>query len=125
MDDELMTGAEVARLANVGRAAVSNWKKRFADFPQDCGEPGMPPLYRRSDVESWLEKHRKGLAVPAKSPGRPKVTDRKLNTAVREIQQLSSAFTEPAEIARLVAVLRRMGAPEAEDDGFITDTAKG
>ena len=46
-----MTAAAIARLAGVGRAAVSNWRKRHPDFPQPirrvAEQPDLPA--RRGD----------------------------------------------------------------------------
>ena len=36
-DSTEITAVEIARLAGVGRAAVSNWRKRHADFPRPTG----------------------------------------------------------------------------------------
>ena len=49
--------ADIARLAGVGRAAVSNWRRRFADFPSPVGGTAASPLYRLADVEGWLRTH--------------------------------------------------------------------
>jgi SAM-dependent methyltransferase/predicted DNA-binding transcriptional regulator AlpA len=54
LSDAEVTAAEIARLAGVGRAAVSNWRKRFADFPQPVGGTPASPAYRLSEVEAWL-----------------------------------------------------------------------
>lgn len=51
--DEL-TSAAIARLANVGRAAVSNWRRRYPDFPQPVGGSEVRPTFSRSEVEAWL-----------------------------------------------------------------------
>lgn len=52
-----VASADIARLAGVGRAAVSNWRRRFADFPSPVGGTAASPLYRLSDVEGWLRAH--------------------------------------------------------------------
>ncbi|MEU7957513.1 N-6 DNA methylase [Micromonospora humida] len=49
-----MTAAEIARLAGVGRAAVSNWRKRHPDFPAPVGGSANSPEFALSDVERWL-----------------------------------------------------------------------
>ena len=51
--DEL-TAAAIARLANVGRAAVSNWRRRHPDFPAPVGGSPTSPTFARADVEAWL-----------------------------------------------------------------------
>lgn len=51
--DEL-TAAAIARLAGVGRAAVSNWRRRYPDFPQPTGGSPASPTFSRSQVLAWL-----------------------------------------------------------------------
>lgn len=50
---------DIARLANVGRAAVSNWRRRFPDFPEPIGGSSASPLYSLAEVEAWLIRHGK------------------------------------------------------------------
>ncbi|MCE3552992.1 DISARM system phospholipase D-like protein DrmC [Pseudonocardia sp. RS11V-5] len=50
-------GRHGARLAGVGRAAVSNRRRRFGDFPQPVGGSAASPLYRLADVERRLRDH--------------------------------------------------------------------
>jgi N-6 DNA Methylase len=53
--DRLMTASEIAELGGVGPSAVSNWRKRFADFPSPVGTaPGGGDLFRLADIERWL-----------------------------------------------------------------------
>lgn len=49
-----VTAAEVARLAGVGRAAVSNWRRRHADFPKPVGGTETSPSFSLDEVEHWL-----------------------------------------------------------------------
>ena len=42
-----MTAAAIARLAGVGRAAVSNWRKRHPDFPHQWAGSQQPDLHAR------------------------------------------------------------------------------
>ncbi|MFF2656296.1 N-6 DNA methylase [Kitasatospora sp. NPDC058032] len=51
--------AGMARLAGVGRAAVSNWRRRYADFPAPVGGTDASPLFSLDDVEEWLRLHGK------------------------------------------------------------------
>jgi SAM-dependent methyltransferase len=55
----LVTAAEIARLANVGRAAVSNWRRRHPDFPEPVVGSGANPAYRLTEVERWLRRQGK------------------------------------------------------------------
>ncbi|GHI97168.1 N-6 DNA methylase [Streptomyces olivaceus] len=59
----LVTGAEIARLAGVTRAAVSNWRRRYGDFPVPAGGAVNSPLYALHEVQAWLDKQRKGQEV--------------------------------------------------------------
>ena len=50
-----MTAAAIARLAGVGRAAVSNWRRRYLDFPKPVGGTATSPTFSRAEVMAWLE----------------------------------------------------------------------
>ncbi|GGQ07390.1 N-6 DNA methylase [Streptosporangium pseudovulgare] len=52
--DVQVTAADIARLAGVGRAAVSNWRRRFADFPQPVGGTATSPAFSLAEVRAWL-----------------------------------------------------------------------
>ncbi|MGS2619530.1 N-6 DNA methylase [Micromonospora sp. LZ34] len=54
-----ITAAEIARLAGVGRAAVSNWRKRHPDFPTPVGGTSASPEFDLAEVEQWLRKQGK------------------------------------------------------------------
>ena len=49
-----VTAGDIARMAGVGRAAVSNWRKRFDGFPEAIGGTAASPTFRLTDVETWL-----------------------------------------------------------------------
>ncbi|MFJ4535209.1 N-6 DNA methylase [Streptomyces tibetensis] len=59
----LVTGSEIARLAGVTRAAVSNWRRRYEDFPTPSGGGANSPLFDLAEVRAWLDKQRKGQEV--------------------------------------------------------------
>ncbi|MEV7110019.1 N-6 DNA methylase [Streptomyces anulatus] len=59
----LVTGAEIARLAGVTRAAVSNWRRRYDDFPAPGGGAANSPLFSLVEVQAWLDKQRKGQEI--------------------------------------------------------------
>ncbi|MBW8093551.1 N-6 DNA methylase, partial [Streptomyces hygroscopicus subsp. hygroscopicus] len=59
-----MTAAGIARLAGVGRAAVSNWRRRHADFPKPVGGTETSPTFALGDVERWLRAQGKLAEVP-------------------------------------------------------------
>ncbi|MEU7573355.1 N-6 DNA methylase [Micromonospora sp. NPDC049240] len=86
-----ITAAEIARLAGVGRAAVSNWRKRHEDFPAPVGGSATSPEFDLAQVERWL--HAQG-----------KLPD--LATADRLWRHLAATSTSPA--AGLAAVAARL-----------------
>ncbi|MEU9385986.1 N-6 DNA methylase [Streptomyces sp. NPDC048279] len=59
----LVTGSEIARLAGVTRAAVSNWRRRYEDFPAPAGGGVNSPLFDLAAVQMWLDKQRKGQDI--------------------------------------------------------------
>ncbi|WP_327355550.1 N-6 DNA methylase [Streptomyces sp. NBC_01304] len=59
-----VTAAGIARLAGVGRAAVSNWRRRHADFPKPVGGTETSPAFALTDVEDWLRGQGKLAEVP-------------------------------------------------------------
>jgi len=63
-ENSRVTAAEVARLAGVGRAAVSNWRKRHPDFPAPVGGSSTSPEFDLGQVEQWLRAHGKLAEVP-------------------------------------------------------------
>lgn len=59
-----VTAAEIARLAGVGRAAVSNWRRRHPDFPKPVGGTETSPSFALPEVEAWLRDQGKLAEVP-------------------------------------------------------------
>jgi hypothetical protein len=49
-----VTAAAIARLAGVGRAAVSNWRRRYPEFPKPVGGSPASPTFSWAEVEGWL-----------------------------------------------------------------------
>lgn len=60
VDGQLVSRAEVARLAGVRRPAVTNWERRHADFPQAI-RTGEKEYFRLVEVVEWLA----GRLVPS------------------------------------------------------------
>jgi type I restriction-modification system DNA methylase subunit len=52
---DLISMADIARLAGQSRATVGNWKARNPDFPPERGRGPRGPLYDRVEVTRWLE----------------------------------------------------------------------
>ncbi|MFB7824638.1 N-6 DNA methylase [Streptomyces hydrogenans] len=63
--DVVVTAAEIARLAGVTRAAVSNWRRRHEDFPVAVAGGASSPLFSLSEVRGWLEDRQKGREASA------------------------------------------------------------
>ncbi|HZR49083.1 MAG TPA: N-6 DNA methylase [Streptosporangiaceae bacterium] len=63
-DNTLVNAADIARLADVGRSAVSNWRRRYTDFPRPAGGTPAVPLFALTEVEAWLRIQGKLLEVP-------------------------------------------------------------
>ncbi|MFI9571866.1 N-6 DNA methylase [Microbispora rosea] len=58
-----VNAGDIARLADVGRAAVSNWRRRYEDFPQPVGGTASSPLFSLPEVEAWLRRNGKSFEV--------------------------------------------------------------
>ncbi|OKJ98118.1 N-6 DNA methylase [Amycolatopsis sp. CB00013] len=58
-----VTAADIARIAGVGRAAVSNWRRRYGDFPPPVGGTASSPLFSLFAVESWLRERGKPVEI--------------------------------------------------------------
>ncbi|WP_327680167.1 N-6 DNA methylase [Kitasatospora sp. NBC_00458] len=59
-----VTAVEIARLAGVGRAAVSNWRRRHPDFPRPVGGTDSSPAFALTEVEAWLRAQGKIAELP-------------------------------------------------------------
>ncbi len=59
-----VSAVEIARLAGVGRAAVSNWRRRHPDFPRPVGGTETSPAFSLTEVEAWLRAQGKIAEVP-------------------------------------------------------------
>jgi predicted DNA-binding transcriptional regulator AlpA len=84
-----MTAAAIARLAGVGRAAVSNWRKRYDAFPKPVRVEDGSALFSRKAVEAWLVAS--GKANQLATAGRTGTGTQLLDDAVS------------SELARIVA----------------------
>ena len=56
--DEFVGINEIADMAGVSRQAASNWRARALDFPIPVADLRAGPVYRRSQIRSWLRKRR-------------------------------------------------------------------
>ncbi|BCJ73697.1 SAM-dependent methyltransferase [Catellatospora sp. IY07-71] len=130
-----VTAGDIARLAGVGRAAVSNWRKRYADFPQPVGGTTASPTFRLVDVEKWLTTHDRmpeqsgaerlwtalqhGSADPERDipvlaraimrPHPPAVEDGQLKAALAVVQEIGVEASLAALVERFVDLRGRRG----------------
>ncbi|HET6289457.1 MAG TPA: N-6 DNA methylase [Amycolatopsis sp.] len=58
-----VNAADIARIAGVGRAAVSNWRRRYGDFPPPVGGTASSPLFSLVHVEHWLRERGKPVEI--------------------------------------------------------------
>ncbi|MFC4897247.1 N-6 DNA methylase [Streptosporangium amethystogenes subsp. fukuiense] len=58
-----VNAGDIARLAGVGRAAVSNWRRRHEDFPQPVGGTTSSPLFSLPEIAGWLRANGKSFEV--------------------------------------------------------------
>ncbi|WP_242454345.1 HsdM family class I SAM-dependent methyltransferase [Bailinhaonella thermotolerans] len=57
--DPTVNAGDIARLADVGRAAVSNWRRRHEDFPRPVGGTASSPLFSLREIQDWLRRNGK------------------------------------------------------------------
>ncbi|MEU6997270.1 N-6 DNA methylase [Nonomuraea sp. NPDC046570] len=126
-DSATVAAADIARLAGVGRAAVSNWRRRFDDFPAPVGGTSSSPLFSLADVEGWLRRQGKLSEVPLDERVwqqlRAGVEDLRLAEVLAEVGDFllrTRAAGEGASIAgeqRVAAPVLRAVAELAEERG--------
>lgn len=63
MNQDTVSAADIARMGDVGRAAVSNWRRRYDDFPQPVGGTAASPRFLLREVEEWLRRNGKAHEV--------------------------------------------------------------
>src|SRR5690606_12568842 len=62
-EDATVTSTDLARLAGVGRNAVSNWRRRERDFPAPVEEGTRRPRFALPDIERWAAEHGRRLRI--------------------------------------------------------------
>ncbi|BAJ31838.1 MULTISPECIES: SAM-dependent methyltransferase [Kitasatospora] len=100
--DATITAAGVARIAKVGPAAVSAWRKRFPDFPTPTAGTPSSPRFALSEVVGWLRDHGKEIHL----------------SASEEAWQRIDALSDPARPAAVLASFARTlsSRPPVADD---------
>jgi chromosome partitioning protein len=61
--DDLVGIGEIAEMAGVSRQAVANWRVRAEDFPKPVTELASGPIFRRSQVRSWLRRNKRNTPM--------------------------------------------------------------
>ena len=89
-EHDQITAAAIARLAGVGRAAVSNWRRRYPGFPKPVGGSPTSPTFSRSAVEAWLKET--GKADQLATAGRTETGTQRIS----EPKGLSGSWYDPA-----------------------------
>src|ERR1700728_211294 len=98
-EHEEMTAAAIARLAGVGRAAVSNWRRRYPEFPKPMGGSPNSPTFDRVEVEAWLRTT--GKADQLATAGQTDTGTQRIGEPDRSISDLRSGDL----LARAMAAL--------------------
>jgi hypothetical protein len=99
-DQATVTAADIARMAGVGRAAVSNWRRRHDDFPEPVGGTATSPTFSLKDVEAWLL-------------GQGKVEELPLRERVwQQIRAASDEIRLGEVVAEATELLRGRGKPQ-------------
>jgi len=63
LGEELVGIGEIAEMAGVSRQAVANWRVRAADFPSPVTELVSGPIFRRSQIRTWLKKKKRNTPM--------------------------------------------------------------
>ncbi|GAA3027249.1 N-6 DNA methylase [Kitasatospora albolonga] len=100
-----VTAAGIARFAGVGRAAVSNWRRRHGDFPKPVGGTDTSPVFDLAEVERWLRDQGKVDQVPLRERLWQQVEQDPAGaaTALRLIGAVLLLREHPAAWQRLIA----------------------
>ena len=59
--------SDVAEYAEVSVAAVTNWRKRYEDFPEQTNRGANSPTFDPARITEWLTAHRRNPRVIARS----------------------------------------------------------
>jgi hypothetical protein len=115
-----MTAAAIARLAGVGRAAVSNWRRRYPEFPKPVGGSPTSPTFDRAEVQAWLKNT--GKADQLATAGQTDTGTRRISEPERSITDLQPGDCLARCMAALLPRETAAGRPtedEAEPEAFV------
>jgi N-6 DNA methylase len=108
-----VTAADIARLAGVGRAAVSNWRKRHADFPAQVAGTTASPEFDLAEVTLWLAAHGKPLPTVDSSWLHLTAGDNPLARLAEVGEFLRDGGSSDPRFAEIAALARREGSASA------------
>jgi hypothetical protein len=109
-----VTASGIASLAGVGRAAVSNWRRRYADFPQPVGGSATSPAFDLRDVENWLQEQGKVPEIPAEERTWRRIEAFGMPEHAGDALSLTGAFLLAEASGRPEAITAREGRHGAE-----------
>src|ERR1700690_1126136 len=89
-EHDQIPAAAIARLAGVGRAAVSNWRRRYPDFPEPVGGSRASPTFSVTEVEAWLKAT--GKADQLATAGRTSTGTQRINGLTRSQDTVSDTW---------------------------------
>lgn len=116
-DEATVSSADIARMAGVGRAAVSNWRRRYEDFPEPVGGTATSPAFSLRAVERWLLRQGKVEELPLRERVWQQVRmagdDLRLGDVVAEATELLRGQGKPRLVPRRAWGLMRDFAQEA------------
>ncbi|MFE7773717.1 N-6 DNA methylase [Streptomyces sp. NPDC057445] len=121
--------AEIARIAGVGRAAVSNWRRRHDSFPTRIGGTDVSPQFSLAEVERWLRDNGKLRVIGGRellwprfeALGSRNESGLAIAEAARRMRSSKARVAHPELSARardLVAEAARVGREEGPRETF-------
>ncbi|MFD3436684.1 N-6 DNA methylase [Streptomyces sp. NPDC058685] len=121
--------AEIARIAGVGRAAVSNWRRRHDSFPGRIGGTDVSPQFSLAEVEQWLRGNGKLRDIGGRellwprfeALGSRNESGLAIAEAARRMRSPKARITHPELSARardLVAQAAKVGREEGPRETF-------
>lgn len=118
MTTPLVRAADIAAIANVSRAAVTQWRKRHKDFPAPKEAAGSDsPLFDRTEVEQWLANRKPANRNRAAATLTPKVLARRISDHLRGISGTQEGI-DLAGAGLVAEYLTRALSTGAELEGF-------
>lgn len=113
-----ITLTDLARLAGVGRNAVSNWRRREPDFPAPVDDSTRRPRFSLAALEDWAAAHGRELRVTGADRAWFAISGEH-PTAEAALGAVAAAFDDPDELGAL-----RSEMPAAELFEFFIERAR-